>query len=168
MSAATITCKTCDKGVLVRKKMYRMSAPVVLIGYIFLIPSLLGIALGVLGMTATTQAAGQTSADIYSGTRTDLMAAKVPEPIIEAVVNGKPSSQIDQTGLPAEQKKAVSDAILARSAQTVGAGIGVAAAGGLSAGLMIVSFVGGLLGWLLVMQKRVLKCNACGASMAAD
>lgn len=41
--------------------------------------------------------------------------------------------------------------------------------GSLSAiGLGITSFVGGLLGWLLVMKKRVLKCDYCGAVVNAS
>jgi hypothetical protein len=32
----------------------------------------------------------------------------------------------------------------------------------------IASFVGGLLGWLLVMRKRVLQCNVCGAVISAS
>ena len=34
--------------------------------------------------------------------------------------------------------------------------------------LGVTSFVGGLLGWLLVMRKRVLKCSACGAVVSAS
>lgn len=41
--------------------------------------------------------------------------------------------------------------------------------GSLSAiGLGIASFVGGLLGWLLVMKKRVLQCDYCGAVVNAS
>ncbi len=35
-------CKVCDRGALVSKKVYRMSAPVVFIGFVLLIPSVLG------------------------------------------------------------------------------------------------------------------------------
>lgn len=38
----------------------------------------------------------------------------------------------------------------------------------LAIGLGITSFVGGLLGWLLVMRKRVLQCNICGAVVNAS
>jgi hypothetical protein len=34
--------------------------------------------------------------------------------------------------------------------------------------LGIASFVGGLLGWLLVMRKRVLQCDTCGAIVNAS
>lgn len=40
--------------------------------------------------------------------------------------------------------------------------------GGFAIGLGISSFVGGLLGWLLVMKKRVLQCSVCGAVVNAS
>jgi len=45
-------------------------------------------------------------------------------------------------------------------------------ASGLAAGIVIAigiaCFVGGLLGWLLVMKKRVLQCSVCGAVISAS
>ena len=38
-----LTCKVCDRGTLAQKKIFRMSTPVVVIGFILLIPSALGI-----------------------------------------------------------------------------------------------------------------------------
>lgn len=38
-----IPCKICDRGELVRKRVYRMSAPVVVIGYILVTPSVIGV-----------------------------------------------------------------------------------------------------------------------------
>ena len=32
----------------------------------------------------------------------------------------------------------------------------------------VASFVGGLIGWLLVMKKRVLQCSVCGAIVNAS
>lgn len=34
--------------------------------------------------------------------------------------------------------------------------------------MLVISFVGGLLGWLLVMRKRVLQCEVCGAVVNAS
>jgi hypothetical protein len=46
------------------------------------------------------------------------------------------------------------------------------AAGTIAAGVLmgfgVVSLVSGLLGWLLVMKKDILKCNYCGAVVAAS
>jgi len=41
-------CPICSQPALVRRQKYRMSFPVVLIGYILLLPTILGILLGVL------------------------------------------------------------------------------------------------------------------------
>ncbi len=38
-----ISCKICDKGSLIQRKKYRMSGPVVFIGYVLLVPSVLGV-----------------------------------------------------------------------------------------------------------------------------
>ena len=46
MIAQTPTCRVCNAGVLEMKTKYRMSVPVILIGYIFLIPSVLGMFVG--------------------------------------------------------------------------------------------------------------------------
>ena len=43
-----IRCKVCDAGTLLQRKKYRMSGPVVAIGYILLVPSILGILISVM------------------------------------------------------------------------------------------------------------------------
>ena len=47
-SSAYLQCKICDRGVLTSKTIFRMSAPVVAIGFILLIPSIVGMALSAL------------------------------------------------------------------------------------------------------------------------
>lgn len=47
-----------------------------------------------------------------------------------------------------------------------GGGSGIAF--GVAAGLALASFVGGLLGWLLVMKKNVLQCTHCSAVVNAS
>jgi hypothetical protein len=93
-----LTCKICDRGTLVSKKVHRMSTPVVVIGYILLIPCICGI--------------------VFCGL---VMAALVSNRDANAVTMGIPF------------------------------------------GIAVCLFVSGLLGWLLVMKKRVLKCTFCGA-----
>ena len=104
-------CKVCDRGVLVPKKIFRMSWPVVAIGYILLIPSVLGMLLSVLFLIAVTWSAA-------SGVAASGPGAALSEAF--AIVLG------------------------------------------------ITSFVGGLLGWLLVMKKRVLQCSVCRATVSAS
>jgi len=44
----------------------------------------------------------------------------------------------------------------------------IAIAGGLSFLVIIMSFVGGLLGWILIMKKKILQCTNCGAKVSAS
>lgn len=101
---AEVLCKTCDIGVLMLVRKYRMSGIVVAIGYILLVPSVLG----VLGCALT----------------------------------------------------------LFEMPKMKGAGAGLAEGMMLMVGFFW--FVGGLLGWLLVMKKSVLQCNNCTAVVAAS
>jgi hypothetical protein len=105
-----IRCKVCDQGQLEDKTLFRMSWPVVIIGHILLIPSIIGMGIGI------------------------VMFAYIVAPINE-----------NNNG-----------------------GIG-AIAGGSSAVIVFgLSFVGGLIGWLLVMKKRVLQCSWCRAVINAS
>jgi hypothetical protein len=104
-----VRCKVCDTGTLTQRKKYRMSGPVVAIGYIFLIPSILGILFSVF-MWYTAMS-------------------------IPLSTNGAPASSL---------------------------------AGGVAIFFGIASFVGGLIGWLLVMKKKVLECDACNAVVSAS
>jgi hypothetical protein len=83
---------------LTPRKVYRMSGPVVAIGFILLIPS-------ILGMLFAIMLGASVNNDIAAGV---------------ALVFG------------------------------------------------VASFVGGLLGWLLVMKRRVLQCSVCGAVVNAS
>ena len=163
-----LSCQTCGQGALVKRKKYRMSVPVVLIGYILLIPCVLGMLFGVLMLFATGSAGTAVSAAADKATRMRLEEQAIPEPIIEKVVSFKPITADERSTLTPEQKSLVDEAKLSLSAGKVGAGAGAVIGGGLSIFLIISCFVGGLLGWLLVMKKKVLQCNQCSAIVAAS
>ena|ERR1035437_2274447 len=97
----SIKCKVCDAGTLVQTKKYRMSGPVVFIGYILLIPSVIGMV--VCGFFIIMDLSMVRSSDIG-------MVTNIVYLLIGAAF-----------------------------------------------------FVGGLLGWLLIMKKKVLQCNVCSA-----
>jgi hypothetical protein len=104
-----VRCKVCDAGTLVRRKKFRMSGPVVAIGYIFLIPSILGIMCSLFMFFRAASLSTATSDNMATG-------------------------------------------IVGSFAIFFG----------------IASFVGGLIGWLLVMKKQVLECNTCQAVVNAS
>jgi len=88
-----------------------MSGPAVVIGYIFLVPSVLGMLFSALMFLVSLSAAGG-----------------------------------DDKG---------------------GAGVAVIG-GGFAIFTGLVCFIGGLVGWLLVMKKRVLQCSVCSAVVNAS
>jgi hypothetical protein len=163
-----IKCKTCDSGELHKKKKYRMSGIVVLIGYIILIPSILGILGG--GFMCVAAGAGTTGSIVLieSDARTDLMAAGIPEALTDKIVEMQGLTDTERSSLSVEQLHVVDQVSMEVVAGTAGAGLGGALAGGASFAIMVSSLVGGLLGWLLVMKKKVLQCAACGATVAAS
>lgn len=116
-------CNTCGAGSLIRKKKYRMSGPVVVIGYILILPSILGILISVFIFLAALAAGGSTAANAAAS---------------------------------------------ANASSAAGVAVGTAIGGGIALFLGLASLVGGLLGWLLIMKKRVLECNVCSATVSAS
>jgi len=178
------TCKVCDDGKLTRARIHRMSSPVVIIGYILLLPTVIGTIGGlciiVMG-AATGTAAGVagassegTSSEVDSTVREALEEAKIPISIIEKVVDQKPITKAERGSLTKDQVETVDVAETAikvgEAADTI-ATAGVIGASGFAVGfgifLIVLSFVNGLVGWLLIMKKDVLLCNQCGATVDA-
>jgi hypothetical protein len=57
-------CRTCGQGALIKRKKFRMSGPVVAVGFILLVPSVLGVLFGVLMLFVT----GATSSNLLRQT----------------------------------------------------------------------------------------------------
>jgi hypothetical protein len=163
-----IACRTCGAGELVRRKIFRMSPPVVAIGFILLVPSILGIAfcvtMGLLSNAATNTVSEGTRQQV----KDELTKAAVPDEDIEAIMNSQPLTQAQDQSLTPDQNNAINKANADLAVNRFGSGV----AGGVFTGLefvgVILFFVSGLLGWLLVMRKRVLQCQHCGAVVAAS
>jgi len=153
---------------MVRKTKYRMSGCVVFIGYILLIPSVLGMLVGGLALAGVFGAASQMPQAIRDEVSKELRAASVPESIVAQVQEGKTVPESELEGLPPEQREAVKKAEMDASASMAGAGVGAVLAGGMAIFVFVSSLVGGLLGWLLVMKKKILQCTNCGAVVAAS
>src|SRR5439155_18948024 len=146
----------CDAGTLIRRTKYRMSGVVVMIGYILLIPSLLGVAVSILLFFGSTSATKTTVENIRAGARSNLRGAVVPETVVEKVVQAQQISEQELLALTEFQRETVRQEQARMTGGTIGAGIGGAMGGGISLCSGISCFVGGLLGWLLVMKKKVL------------
>src|SRR5713101_1497064 len=104
----TIKCKTCDSGTLVRRKKYRMSGIVVLIGYILVIPSILGILIGVIGIVGSGSAGTSTKQASRTRVESELRAANVPVIVIGKLTHNRNAVAVsDTTRLNGTQRAAI-------------------------------------------------------------
>lgn len=139
-----------------------MSAPVVVIGFIFLIPSILGMIASALMLCGSVISSGMEANRIRNEARAQMQNDGVPESVIAATLEGK---EVPLESL--EERTSVRFAEDKLRTINVANGFGLLFDGWfIAAG--IASFVGGLLGWLLVMKKRVLQCSVCGAVVNAS
>jgi hypothetical protein len=102
-------CPACGGKDLLKQNVYRLSGPAVVIGYILLIPSFIGIVINAIGLFVVGASMG-----------------------IMEIVDGEGSA-------------CCAGGLL---------GIGPVVA-------LILCFVGGLLGWILIMKKKVIVCRSC-------
>lgn len=145
-----------------------MSGPVVLIGYIILIPCVILMALGIMTTFASGDSHNKVSSEIESEFQKAIDAAGIPKEIADQAIKAEGLSEDQKQTLTDEQSSALNSATTTRSAGMAGASIGAGIGGLAGVGLTIGSFVGGLLGWLLIMKKKVLQCNACQSVVAAS
>jgi hypothetical protein len=163
-----------------------MSGPVVFIGFFFLIPSVLGIIISALMLSGVLTSGVSDVTGARHEAIAQMRANDVPEPIIAAVVAGDdqtvdrlmstwPNEPIEfngriitSSGLDEATRSWVRDSQEKIRASATASGFGVLFGGGFAIALGVASFVGGLVGWLLVMKKRVLQCSVCGAIVNAS
>lgn len=162
-----IKCKTCDVGTMVRQKKYRMSGIVVAIGYILVIPSVLGMLFGVVGLIGSGMAGSGGMQGSRTRAQSDLRAANVPAAVIaKLTTNHQALVASDTAHLPSRQRAAIREVSLTLAASDAGTAVGAGLAAGFSIFVIIASLVSGLLGYLLIMKKSVLQCDRCGAVVA--
>jgi hypothetical protein len=167
-----VRCKTCDVGELRSKRTYRLSAVVVAIGYILLIPSVLGILFSFYLYVQNASALNIAKNTVRSSARTEAVEKLRKAGIADALV----LKALAPEGLTVEEKRLLtpeqrtSIEQVASDAVTSERNLGLAGTvvSGVALLLGTVSFVGGLFGWVLVMKKSVLQCTACSAVVAAS
>ncbi|MEP7012723.1 MAG: hypothetical protein ABJC13_20565 [Acidobacteriota bacterium] len=164
----SISCRICDQGQLFHSKVHRLSGPAVTIGYILLVPSLLGILLSLFFLMASWVGAASTATELSAVTREAIRTADVPLDLRQKLEQGHLVTESEMANLTFVQRSAIESANSQLAASVAGSGCAAACGTGLAGIGAVFSFVGGLVGWLLVMKKRVLKCNLCGAAVAVS
>jgi hypothetical protein len=155
---------------MTKKRVFRMSGPAVVIGFILLVPSIFGMLFGVLTFVATIVGSSSvpTPEQRIESIRSGLTLQNIPNDVIDDVIAGKHVTESRLSRLNTFQRSAVRDAGIQVSAAKAAPSLAACCGGRFSVMIMIGSFVGGLLGWLLVMRKSVLQCFRCGAVVAAS
>ncbi len=83
-------------------------------------------------------------------------------------MRNKTVPEAELESLSDDQRQALQRTQLSLTAGNAGAAVGGLLMGGASVLLAVMSLIGGLLGYLLVMKKKVLQCGTCGAVTAAS
>ena len=161
------TCKACEQGSLEKKKTYRMSGPFVLIGYLILALSVLGV-LGGFQLLITTETRTARVTEIRAEIREQLAEADVPEGIIDKVLKRKVVPGDRKAALTQEQRAALDEGVVSYRARMFGVGAGALLTARFSILLIVFFLAGGVLGWLLTRKKKVLQCTKCGAIVSAS
>jgi len=167
-----VLCKVCDGGVMQKKKTHRLGPVVAVIGYIFLIPSFIGMLFGLLALVgAVLSFFMPVDEDVQESLRAEgveeLKLAGLPQGIIDKFASGQEVSSGEKNALPDVQRQAlvVSEFTVNGSAEKL---IGGTLGSVFGTIMVVLSFVGGLFGWLLVMKKKILQCSMCSATIAAS
>ncbi|MCW5881594.1 MAG: hypothetical protein KIS91_11725 [Anaerolineae bacterium] len=145
-----------------------MSGPAVVIGYIILIPSILGILFSCMMVFLSFQGTSSSMGTTSTEARRTLATAGIPPSVVDKAVNSQTISEQERSLLSQEQRTTLKSVEAQLAYGTVGAGAAGTAIGGIFLCLGVGAFVGGLIGWLLVMKKRVLQCDMCGATVSAS
>ncbi len=143
-----------------------MSGPAVVVGYLFVAPSVLGVILGIILMIVSGGATASAASTAHEEVSTSLRSQGIEETVIVAVLAGE---QVDEGTLGTyEQRAAVSSAKSRLAGAEVGAGAAAALSFGFALFMIVGSFVGGLIGYLLTMKKKILQCTSCEAVVQAS
>lgn len=168
MANINLQCQVCNNGILKKNKKYRLGTPLVVIGYIFLIPSICAFFIALLLILSAFIGAPKNNADINTGARGTLEQANIPQPLIEKFMNHKSISYQDKNKLTRQQRQILHDA---KGTQLKGQfvnGAAVGILGVLSVVMIVGSIFGVVIGALLTIKKKVLQCSECEAIVNAS
>ena len=172
MATLGIKCKVCDKGPLEKTKLYRLSIPVVVIGYIFLLPSLLGIFISGMMFFGSVIAVGEGANETKDKTIKQLISVGMNLDDAENILRKSESEVDDYLSTSGqytdEQVSEIKSSLSSYTYGNAGAGLGFLMLSGMTLPFLILSITSGLVGWLLTMKKKVLKCISCEAVINAS
>jgi hypothetical protein len=164
-------CEKCHGGEMRPTKVFRLSGCLATLGFFLLIPCFLllcfALLFGALGMAATGSASVKVTEQAKQDAITKLRAMEgIPPGVIS---NFQPTARVSDTSLTAlepPQREQVHQIQSSYDAQVAGAAVGTGFAALFGGGLVIIMFViaipGLIIGFVLILRKKVWKCQTCG------
>jgi len=156
-------CAACGGKPMVPTNVRRMPMPLVVLGFLLMVVSVLGLGFGALiscGQNFVAQQRARTPDEV----RHDLESASVPPPIVDKVLADPPErvTMDERKSLNATQLVAVQKAELAAISKEVDPEDMKKA----SREILIGSMIGLVLGWFLRSKRPGLRCPTCSATVA--
>ena len=124
------TCQTCNSGELESQRVYRLEGPAVTIGYVLLVPSILGILAAIaIGVGSWVASAGALSTEATKGVRAERYAEDFPPDVADALLSGEEISEERLLELTEEQRAQVQAERLAGAMMATGEAAGAGCLG---------------------------------------
>lgn len=160
-----ISCNVCrQSGGLAFKKVRRFSRPLVVIGWLFLIPSFLGMGCGACGLVATKEVSMKAHREMNAAyerrlAHIDGLDAMQVREIVS--MSSFDAAELKRRGLSTQQISQVKRAYDSHIARKAGAVLGGGLYGGAAMIFMVAGAAGSVFGWILVLRKKVIACAMC-------
>ncbi len=163
-------CEKCNNESMVNTSVFRLSGCLVTLGFILLIPAAITLAftilLTVLGVYATGTAASEMTNKLVMETEEELQELRVPQHVIADFKDDHSISEKTLNTLSSDQRRQVEITMDTYNAVAAGAAIGTGGiaifGGGFVVALFVLSIPALIIGFLLILRKKVCKCPNCG------
>src|SRR5688572_14313873 len=156
--SARNACPSCGAACLVARRAYRRGSLSVFLGHLLLLPSLLVVVLGSMGVVSP-----RAGVELERRASAELASANVPAELAARVRAREPVPASELDALTVEQRQGVLEAQLSAASGSARASMGAvhsSSAFRWGAGLALLGLATGA---LLVQKRRVDCCSSCGA-----
>ena len=164
-------CEKCGQGEMQLTKVRKFSGCLVAIGYTLWIPAIVILILTTMFAYVGTKATGEAASKGFEKAKTEAInnletINGLPQIVIDDFKDDQSIKQSTLDSLKPAMRERVNSVILTYSASVAGTGIGTGAAATVGGGLTVILYViflpALIVGFLLTLKKKSMKCPACG------
>jgi len=157
-------CPSCDSTSLVPRRAYRHGSLSVFVGRLLLVPSILVLVLGSMGVVGFRPAATREAVERARAATDELASAGVSDGLVAEVVASRAPSDSQLAALSDEQRQSIRRAQMAVAESGAHATMSRVTSSDAFRVLVVLALASGVLGVFLVRKTSVLQCTNCGTS----